>query len=199
LQNGPNASVADNIQVLGDAGYTAYYLSNGVFGKINDPTVSNKWVEIGATVASTATIPVGGAFWYISQNGLTTPFSITIAGQVAQDATLTKQIKAGLNMIASGYAYEIGLNAAGTGLNLGTVGQNASVADNIQVLSGGAYTAYYLSNGVFGKINDPSVSNKWVEIGATVATGAAVPAGASAWYINRGAEFTWTHTRPYTL
>jgi len=52
---------------------------------------------------------------------------------------------------------------------------------------------------VFGKINDPSVSNKWVEIGATVATGAAIPAGASAWYINRGTEFTWTHTRPYTL
>ena len=199
LKTGPNAAVADNIQVLGDSGYTVYYLSNGVFGKINDPAVSNKWVESGASVATAATIPVGGAFWYISQNGLTSPFSITLAGQVAQDATLTRQIKAGLNMIASGYAYDIVLNAAGTGLNLGKVGTNAGVADSIQVLADGAYTVYYLSNGVFGKINDPAVSNTWVESGASVATDAAVPAGAAAWYINRGSEFTWNHTRPYSL
>jgi len=199
LNKGSDASVADNIQVLGDTGYTAYYLSNGVFGKITDPAVNGKWVKSGETVATADTIPNGGAFWFISQTAATTPVTITLAGQVAQDATLSRQIKAGLNMIASGYASDVVLNAEGTGLNLGTKGADASVADNIQVLAGGAYTAYYLSNGIFGKITDPAVDNKWVKSGETVATPDAIPAGASAWYINRGADFTWNHARPYDL
>lgn len=199
LNKGASSTVADNIQVLGDAGYTIYYLSNGVFGKITDPSVDGKWVKSGEQVATADTIPVGGAFWFISQTAATTPTPITIAGQVAADATLSKVVKNGLNMIASGYASEIVLNAAGTGLDVGTRGASTTVSDNIQVLSGGAYSIYYLSNGVFGKINDPAVNGKWVKSGEQVATPDAVPAGASAWYINRGTNFNWVHTAPYTL
>jgi len=199
LNTGPNSAVADNIQVLGDGGYTVYYLSNGVFGKNTYPEVNEKWVKLGENVATADTIPVGGAFWFISQTAATTPVTITLAGQVANDATLSKQIKAGLNMIASGYAFDIVLNAEGTGLNLGTQGPNSSVADNVQVLSEGAYTVYYLSNGVFGKNTYPEVANKWVKLGENVATTEAIPAGAAAWYINRGSDFTWNHTRPYNF
>jgi hypothetical protein len=199
LNKGATSAVADNISVLGDAGYTTYYLSNGVFGKITNPDANGKWVKSGETVATTDTIPVGGAFWFISQTAATTPVAVTIAGQVAADATLSKQIKAGLNMIASGFAYDIVLNAEGTGLNVGTKGATSAVADNISVLNGTAYSVYYLSNGVFGKITNPDVNGKWVKSGETAATPDAIPAGASAWYINRGAEFAWNQARPYAL
>ena len=199
LNRGAGAGVADNIQVLGDSGYTVYYLSNGVFGKNNKPEVNGKWVKSGENVATEDTIPVGGAFWFISQTAATTPVTITLTGQVAQDASLSKTIKNGINMIASGFAYDIVLNAEGTGLNVGTRGAGAGVADNIQVLSGTAYTVYYLSNGVFGKNNKPEVDGKWVKSGENVATTDAIPAGASAWYISRGVDFDWSHSRPYSL
>ena len=61
---------ADNILVMGEDGnYTNYFLSNGKYGKGGasyDEALDGKWLKI-AGVACTDTIPVGGAFWYVSQ------------------------------------------------------------------------------------------------------------------------------------
>ena len=61
---------ADNIQVMGEDGnYTNYFLSNGQYGKGGgsyDEAFDGKWLK-DAGVACTDTIPVGGAFWYVSQ------------------------------------------------------------------------------------------------------------------------------------
>ena len=62
---------ADNIQVMGEDGnYTTYFLSNGQYGKGGasyDATFDGKWLK-DAGVECTDTIPVGGAFWYVSQS-----------------------------------------------------------------------------------------------------------------------------------
>jgi len=64
-------SDADNIQVMGEDGkYTIYFLSNGQYGKGGanyNADLDGKWLKA-AGAECTDTIPVGGAFWYISQN-----------------------------------------------------------------------------------------------------------------------------------
>ena len=64
-------SNADNIQVMGEDGkYTTYFLSNGQYGKGGasyDEALDGKWLQK-AGVACTDTIPVGSAFWYVSQS-----------------------------------------------------------------------------------------------------------------------------------
>ena len=61
---------ADNILVMGEDGkYTNYFLSNGQSGKggtVYNAELDGKWLQK-AGVACTDTIPVGGAFWYVSQ------------------------------------------------------------------------------------------------------------------------------------
>ena len=61
---------ADNIQVMGEDGnYTNYYLSDGTYGKGGasyNPDLDGKWLKVAGTPC-TDTIPVGGAFWYVSQ------------------------------------------------------------------------------------------------------------------------------------
>ena len=66
---------ADNIQVMGEDGnYTNYFLSNGQSGKggtTYTAELDGKWLQK-AGVACTDTIPVGGAFWYISRSASST-------------------------------------------------------------------------------------------------------------------------------
>ena len=76
---------ADNIQVMGaDGGYTTYFLSNGQYGKASAPSYKEEldgtWVKT-AGVACTDTIPVGGAFWYVSQSKSNT---VTIKNPIAE-------------------------------------------------------------------------------------------------------------------
>ena len=68
---GLSSSAADNIQVMGEDGnYTNYFLSNGKYGKGGasyNAELDGKWLK-DAGVACSDTIPVGGAFWYVSQS-----------------------------------------------------------------------------------------------------------------------------------
>jgi len=68
-------SDADNIQVMGEDGkYTIYFLSNGRSGKggsVYSEELDGKWLKT-AGVACSDTIPVGGAFWYVSQTSSNT-------------------------------------------------------------------------------------------------------------------------------
>lgn len=202
LNAGAGSDVSDNIQVLGDSGYTIYFLCNGNIGKGGAyVAAADGWVKGGESVVTTDTIPVGGAFWFISQTAATTPVTLTLAGQVAIDATLTKSIKPGLNMIANGYAADIAFADPAAGLSVGTKGVGSDVADNIQVLAGGGYTVYFFCNGNIGKGGAyVAAADGWVKGGEAVVTTDTVPAGASAWYISRGATaFDWVCPRPYSL
>ena len=68
-------SAADNIMVMGEDGnYTNYFLSNGKYGKGGssyNAELDGKWLKA-AGEACNDTIPVGGAFWYVSQTGSNT-------------------------------------------------------------------------------------------------------------------------------
>ena len=201
LNAGVNAAVSDNIQVLGDSGYTIYFLCNGNIGKGGAYLpAADGWVKFGESAVTTDTIANGGAFWFISQTAETTPLTITLAGQVAADATQTKEIKTGLNMIANGYAAELAFANPVTGLSVGTKGVNAAVSDNIQVLGGAGYSIYFFCNGNIGKGGAYlPAADGWLKFGESTVTTDTVPAGAAAWYIARGTNFNWVNSAPYTL
>ncbi len=203
MNAGAGSDVADNIQVLGSAGYTIYYLCNGNIGKGGAYVpAADGWVKLGETAVTTDTIPVGGAFWFISQSAsATVPVELTLAGQVATDATFTKTIKPGLNMIANGYAADIAFADPATGLSVGVEGVGSDVADNIQVLTSSGYAIYFFCNGNIGKGGAyVPAADGWVKLGETAVTTDTVPAGASAWYISRGTtDFDWICPRPYSL
>lgn len=203
LNAGATASVSDNIQILGSAGYTTYFLCNGNIGKGGAyVAAADGWVKGGESAVTTDTVSVGGAFWFISQTAApAVPVTLTLAGQVATDVTITKTIKPGLNMIANGYAAEIAFADPATGLSVGVEGATASTSDNIQVLGSSGYVTYFFCNGNIGKGGAyVAAADGWVKGGESAVTTDTVPAGAAAWYISRGAEnFDWVCPRPYSL
>jgi len=203
LNAGANVVTGDNISVLGDSGYVTYFLCNGNIGKGGAyVAAADGWVKGGESAVTTDAIQVGGAFWFISQTAApAAPVTLTLAGQVAADATITKTIKPGLNMIANGYAAEIAFADPATGLSVGTKGANVITADNISILAGGGYTTYFFCNGNIGKGGAyVAAADGWVKGGDSAVTTDTVPAGAAAWYISRGAaNFDWVCPRPYSL
>lgn len=68
-----------------------------------------------------------------------------------------------------------------------TQGADASTADNIQILVGGSYVTYYLSNGTIGKITDPALAGKWIKFGESTATADVLESGDGFWYVARSA------------
>jgi hypothetical protein len=203
LNAGANVITGDNIQVLVGTGYTTYYLCNGNIGKGGTyKEEADGWVKLGDAAVTTDTIPVGGAFWFISQSAsAASPVELTLAGQVATDVSLTKSIQPGLNMIANGYAADIAFADPDNGLCVGTKGSDVATGDNIQVLVGTGYTTYFFCNGNIGKGGTyVPEADGWMKLGGSAVTTDVIPAGASAWYINRAATaFDWVAPRPYSL
>jgi len=200
MTGGADSGVADNIQVLiPGGGYTVYYNCNGNIGKGGKyVAAADGWVMVGTNVVTSDLLPPGAAFWYIAKNP---PVTLKLAGQVANDATKTKQIVNGVNLIANGYAADLPITTnAPSYLKGGTKGADSGVADTIQVQSGIGYTVYFFCNGNIGKGGKyVAAADGWVMVGTNVVTSDSVPAGKSAWYINQGPAFTWTNTVPYSL
>jgi hypothetical protein len=203
LNAGADVITGDNISVLQGSTYVTYFLCNGNIGKGGAYVAeADGWMRLGGSAVTTDTIPVGGAFWFISQSAsAASPVELTLAGQVATDATITKSIQPGLNMIANSYAADIAFANSDTGLCVGTKGADVATGDNISVLASGVYTTYYFCNGNVGKGGTyVPEADGWMKLGGSAVTTDVIPAGASAWYINRAATaFDWVAPRPYSL
>ena len=192
MTTGSSASTADNIQIMQDDGtYKVYYLSNGKVGKKTYAETVGKWVDQDAsTVVADATIQSGTAFWYVSPNATTTPYSISVAGKVLATTSETKDISQTYMLVASPYPLEIPLND-GVVIDEGaTTGSSASTADNIQIMQDdGTYKVYYLSNGKVGKKTYAETVGKWVDQDAsTVPATATFPVGKGAWFVSQKAS-----------
>ena len=184
-------SNADQIQIMDSTGdYIAYYLSNGYNGKSATPATANKWVKNTAkTTPTTDTIATGTAFWYVSKNGATTPYDITVAGSVLMSSNESTDLSQTYSLVGSPYPVEIPFNDGIVAVN-GTAGNALSNADQPQIMdSTGDYIAYYLSNGYNGKSATPATANKWVKNTAkTVPTTDTFPVGKGAWFVRKNAS-----------
>ena len=194
MTQGAAVTTADQIQIQNAAGgYDTYFLSNGKNGRGQDlPNVdAGDWVNASAsTVKATTTLASGQAFWYIAKDS-TTPYTVNVAGQVANDESFDIEIVKKNKHIASPYPVDYPVNSivAGSGL---TQGAAVTTADQIQVQNaGGGYDTYFLSNGKNGRGQDlPNVdAGDWVNASAsTVKATGSIPVGKGAWFIRKGDE-----------
>jgi hypothetical protein len=208
MQTGATAGAADNIQIRTLAGgYEVYFLSNGLVGKggVLVPAVQNKWtLSTAVDVVATRAVGSGTPAWYLSRNATAlAPVELTVAGQVASDATASTSIAAGLNLIANPYTTAYAINSQDWVAMGGVTGASPAAGDNIQIQTpAGGYSVYFLSNGLVGKggILVPAVQNKWtLSTAVDVPSTAELPIGAAAWYIHRGAGFNWNQSLPYSF
>ena len=192
MTTGASNDTGDNIQVMQDDGtYKTYYMSNGKVGKKTYEGTVDKWVcTDDRTVATTDTIASGTAFWFVSQNGATTPYTITVAGQVLATTSETKNINQTYMLVASPYPVEIAFNDGVVITEGATQGASNDTADNIQVMQDdGTYKTYYMSNGKVGKKTYEGTVGKWVcTDDRTVATTDKFPVGKGAWFVSQNSS-----------
>ena len=190
MTTGASNETADNIQVMQDDGtYKIYYMSNGKVGKKTYDTVG-KWVSTdNKTIATADTIKSGTAFWFVSQNGATTPYTITVAGQVLATTSETREIDQTYMLVASPYPAEVAFNDGVVITEGATQGASNDTADSIQVMQDdGTYKIYYMSNGKVGKKTYDTVG-KWVcTDDKTVATSDKFPVGKGAWFVSKSSS-----------
>ena len=206
MTKGNNASVADSIQIQNAAGgWDIYYLSNGRNAK-NTATIAGlegKWAKSGQYTPTTDTVASGKAFWYIRQS-TDADLSLTVAGEVDLLSSATNKVDLAYKFISNKYPDDLPLNDGIPYVEGMTKGNNASVADSIQIQNAeGGWDIYYLSNGRNAK-NTATIAGlegKWAKSGQyTPATDAAIPADKGAWYIRKGeTDFNLTITRPFEL
>ena len=194
MTQGAAVTAADQIQVQNNAGgYDTYFLSNGLNarGQKLQNVDAGDWVHASAsTVKATAKLASGQAFWYIAKD-VTTPYSVNIAGQVANDASFDVEVVKKNQHIASPYPVDYPINniVAVSGL---TQGAAVTAADQIQVQNdAGGYDTYFLSNGLNArgqKLQNVDAGD-WVNATAsTVKATGSIPVGKGAWFIRKGDE-----------
>lgn len=202
MTKGNATSSADQIQIMReDGGYNTYFLCNGKAGKATVTDGDGKWVKNGATSITSDTITNGTAFWYVSKafldNPETTPYNITVSGQVLSAAFAERDIAMTYTMIASPYPCDIPLNDGVMVSEGATKGNATSSADQIQIMrEDGGYNTYFLCNGKAGKATIADGDGKWVKNGTTVVSTDSFPAGGGAWFVSVTADAKVKFTGP---
>ena len=189
MTKGAGSSVADSIQIMDNEGnYTVYFMCNGKVGKGTVDGGDGKWVKSGEFAISTATMPAGTPFWYVSKN-YATPYTITVAGQVLSTDSSQTPLNVTYQLIANPYPCDLPLNNGVPYVEGMTKGAGSSVADSIQVMDNdGNYDVYFMCNGKVGKGTVDGGDGKWVKSGESVVTTDALPAGKGAWFVRKSAS-----------
>ena len=197
LLRGATGTAADNIMVFnsGSQSYNIYYLYYATKGTT---TYNNQWV-VNASTLATNKFKSGDTFWYNKRTAI--PVTIQFAGQVPNDASKTRAIVNGYNMIGSGYAADWDPNSLGTtywSTNGAFRSGTGSSADNIMVYNNGSqsYAIYYLYYATKGTT---TYNNQWVLNATTKAPTNFVTLGSAVWYNHRGTGFTLPQSVPYSL
>ena len=206
---GADASSGDSIQVYDPTNSSNPYAGTYVLFYTTKAALSTrnyKWVK--GTAPTDVKFKNGQAFWYKSK--ATETYEVAISGEVELSSSKDVTIIPGWNMIASPFAANFNPNALGTeywkakidaGEAMG--GSDASNADSIQIYDASnsqnpyanTYVLFYTTKAALSTRN-----SKWVK-GTTPLDAAAdclVP-GQGTWYKCKGAGFTLTIPRPYSL
>lgn len=205
MTQGAVETTADNIMIAKEDGsYDTYFLSNGknAKGQAISGLAAGTWVKNGATtVPATVEIKSGTAFWYRAAN-TTTPYTITVAGQVLSAASDTLDITKNYTLVGSPYPCDLPLNDKVVVSEGATQGAVETAADNLMIAKDdGTYDTYFLSNGknAKGQAISGLAAGTWVKNGATtVATTDSIPAGKGAWFVSQSGNAKLLFKSPLT-
>ena len=203
MTKGLNFTAGDNIQIMKEDGdYEIYFLSNGHYGKGGasyNEALDGKWSLAGKNAVAERALASGTSFWYLSRNGATTPFTMTVAGAVNKSDSETYDITKSYTLIGCPYPCD-GAIKGGIEVTGATAGLNFTTADNIQIMNDdGGYDIYFLSNGHYGKGGasyNADLDGKWSLAGKNAVTTDKFPAGKGAFYLSRSKEGTVTFVSP---
>ena len=199
LKGGLGSPAGDNIAIhdASTGGFSIIYLYDG--GETSYHENDGLWLEYNNAV-STRVLQNGAAFWYYSR--ATVPTNVTMAGQVPVDASLTRTILPGYNMLGSGFTADMTINGTYDWLAAGaTGGLGTPAGDNIAIhdASTGGFSIIYLYDG--GTTSYHENDGLWLEYDNSVST-RTIPVGKGFWYFSRGtnpAGWSWGELKPYTL
>ena len=205
MTKGLTVSEGDNIQIMtDDGGYETYFLSNGKYGKGGssyNEALDGKWSLMGQNAVADRKLSAGTTFWYLARAGKTTPFTLTVAGQVGTSESETYTINKQYTLIGCPYPCEVAING-GIEVTGATTGLTVSEGDNIQIMTDdGGYDTYFLSNGKYGKGGssyNEALDGKWSLMGQNAATEDKFPVGKGAWYLSRSKTGTVKFINPIT-
>ena len=202
MTKGPSSSDGDSLMIMKDDGtYDTYFMSNGKNAKATVTGGDGKWVNVKETVVSTATLKTGKAFWYVSKafndNAESTPYTITVAGQVLVAPTDSKDISVSYMLIGNPYPCDIPLND-GVVITKGmTKGPSSSDGDSLMIMKDdGTYETYFMSNGKNAKATVTGGDGKWVNVKETVVSTASFPANRAGWFVSKSCETTVQFVNP---
>ena len=203
MTKGLSITDGDNIQIMtSDGGYETYFLSNGHYGKGGasyNEALDGKWSLMGQNAVATRALASGTSFWYLSRNGATTPFTMTVAGAVNNSESETYDITKSYTLIGCPYPCDVALNG-GIEVTGATKGLSITDGDNIQIMNDdGGYDTYFLSNGHYGKGGasyNEELDGKWSKMGQNAVTADKFPAGKGAFYLSRSKSGTVTFVSP---
>ena len=189
MTKGNATTTADTIQIMDSAGsYDVYFLCNGKKAKATIDGGDGKWVKSDEAVVSTATMPAGTPFWYVSKN-YATPYTITVAGQVLSTSPEVPPPNVTYQLIANPYPCDLPLNDSIPYAEGMTKGNATTTADTIQIMdNAGSYDVYFLCNGKKAKATIENGDGKWVKSDESVVTTASMPAGKGGWYVRQSAS-----------
>ena len=196
------AYAADTLMVMKDDGtYDTYFMCNGYNGKGAVSGGDGKWVNAKETVVSSATIKSGKAFWYVSKafddDPTSTPYTVTVAGQVLEAPTDSKDIFVGYMLIGNPYPCNVPLND-GVVITKGMTKGNAAYAgDTLMIMKDdGNYDTYFMCNGYNGKGAVTGGDGKWVNVKETVVSTDSFPANRAGWFVSATANATVQFVNP---
>ena len=205
MTKGASASAGDSLKIMKDDGtYDTYFMCNGKNSKATVEGGDGKWVNVKETVVSTATIKTGKAFWYVSKafsdNVSATPYTVSVAGQVLEAPTSSKDISVSYMLIGNPYPCAIPLND-GVVITRGmTKGASASAGDSLKIMKDdGTYDTYFMCNGKNSKATVEGGDGKWVNVKETVVSTDSFPANRAGWFISKTADATIQFVKPAGL
>ena len=186
MTKGAASTAADAIQIMDSEGnYVDYFMCNGKAGKATVDGGDGKWVKSGEVTVSTATMPAGTPFWYVSKN-YSTPYTITVAGQVLSTDSSQTPLNVTYQLIANPYPCDLPLNNGIPYVEGMTKGAASTAADSVQIMDNdGNYVDYFMCNGKAGKATVSGGDGKWVKSGEVAVTTDALPAGKGAWFVRK--------------
>jgi hypothetical protein len=186
------SGAADQVQVYSGGNYSTYFL---YYSTKTATSYNYQWV-VSAGVPCTNKFKSGDAFWYNKRGA--TAVTIPFAGQAPNDASKSRAIVAGYNMIGSMYSADWDPNAYGASYwaTNGAVHGGSGAADQIMLYSGGNYATYFL---YYSTKTATSYNNTWVVSAGVAAPANFIKLGSGVWYNHRGTGFTLPQTIPYSL
>ena len=153
------------------SGYSTYeWTGSGVAEAWEWDGIDNKWMTVGCGEVAEVSISQGEGFWlWLDPTEVSSPVSLTIAGQVSTNENVVVPLVAGYNLVANPFPVEIDIQSLAFS-NLPTIDIDTETGEGYARLEtwtpGSGYSTYeWTGTGVAEAWDWDGIDNKWMTVG----------------------------------